>query len=251
MSTQIILLERVEKLGEMGDVVAVKPGYARNFLLPQKRALRATKNNIAYFEAQKKILLAESNKKKTEAQKLAKKLSGLKVPLIRAASESGHLYGSVTSRDIAQGVATESKETINRTQVDINQNFKMVGLFLVDIVLHPEVKVSVTINIARTVEEAEIQAKTGKALVADDDSQNQEDAVPEANVTEQLEDVLEDDALEAEKEKQAEAEEQAALDAEKAVAKEEAKVAKAAVKAEVECNKDAPAEEKPPVEDAI
>ena len=133
-------------------------------------------------------------------EKLAKKLDGLKVPLIRAASESGHLYGSVTSRDIAVEVATESKEAVTRAMIDINQNFKTIGLFPVDVVLHPEVRVSVTVNIARSSEEAGIQAKTGKALVAD--AVEEEEAAPVAETTtEQLEGVLEESALEAEKEK--------------------------------------------------
>lgn len=229
MSTQVILLERVEKLGEMGDVVSVKPGYARNFLLPQKKALRASKENVAYFEAKKKHFEAENDKLKKEAEKLAKKLEGLKVPLVRAASESGQLYGSVNSRDISEQVAAESKEAVTRQMVQINQNFKTIGLFPVDVVLHPEVKVEVTINIARSLEEAKIQAETGRALVSDA-AEDEAPAAEELN-EEALEEVLEEGALEAEKEKAAEeaakaeeeakkAEEKAAADAEKATAEE-------------------------------
>lgn len=229
MSTQVILLERVEKLGEMGDVVSVKPGYARNFLLPQKKALRASKENVAYFEAKKKHFEAENDKLKKEAEKLAKKLEGLKVPLVRAASESGQLYGSVNSRDISEQVAAESKEAVTRQMVQINQNFKTIGLFPVDVVLHPEVKVEVTINIARSLEEAKIQAETGRALVSDA-AEDEAPAAEELN-EEALEEVLEEGALEAEKEKAAEeaakaeeeakkAEEKAAADAEKAAAEE-------------------------------
>ncbi|MGN7437711.1 MAG: 50S ribosomal protein L9 [Alcanivorax sp.] len=166
-STQVILLERVEKLGDLGEIVNVKPGYARNYLLPQKKALRASKTNIAYFEAQKKSLEAENEKKKQEAEKLAKKVGGITVSLIRQASESGQLFGSVNSRDIAKAVADESKEEITRNMVDLNQNVKTIGLIPVDVVLHPEVKIEVTVNIARSPEEAEIQASTGRALVAD------------------------------------------------------------------------------------
>lgn len=183
MATQVVLLERVENLGEMGEVVSVRPGYARNFLLPQKKALRASKENIAYFEAQKKVLQAENEKKRVAAEKTAKKLDGLKAPLIRQASEGGQLYGSVTSRDIAEQVSAASGEKIERSMVNMNQNFKSIGLFTVDIALHPEVKVSVTINIARSLEEAQTQAKTGKALIADSGkgsqkSQEQEERRP-------------------------------------------------------------------------
>lgn len=167
MSTQVILLERVDNLGDLGEIVNVKPGYARNYLLPQKKALRASKANIAYFEAQKKSLEADNEKKKKEAEKLAKKIDGITVSLIRQASESGQLFGSVNSRDIAKAVADESKEDITRNMVDLNQNVKTIGLIPVEVVLHPEVKVEVTVNIARSPEEAEIQESTGRALVAD------------------------------------------------------------------------------------
>ena len=253
MATQVILLERVEKLGNMGDVVNVKPGYARNFLLPQKKALRASKENVAYFEAQKKAIQAESDKQKKEAEKLAKKVEGTKVPLIRAASESGQLYGSVNTRDIAVEAANVSGEAITRPMVKINTNFKTIGLFPVNVQLHPEVVVEITINIARTVEEAEIQAKTGKALVADDTQQEEPQEDPKAAAEEALAEVLEEDALEAEKEKAAKAEEKAAEDAakaeEKAAKKAEKEAAKAAAADEAEEGEVettlAPAEEKP------
>lgn len=166
-STQVILLERVEKLGNMGEIVNVKPGYARNFLLPQKKALRANKENVAYFEAQKKVLEADNEKKKNAAEKLAKTIEGLKVPVIRQASESGQLFGSVNSRDIAASVTETSKETVERNMVKLNQNIKTIGLIPVEVVLHPEVKVEVIVNIARSPEEAQIQADTGRALIAD------------------------------------------------------------------------------------
>lgn len=222
MATQVILLERVARLGNMGDVVNVKPGYARNYLLPQKKALRASKDNVAYFEAQKKTIEADSAKQQKEAEKLAKTIAGIKVPLIRAASESGQLYGSVNTRDIAQEAASVSGEAITRPMVKINTNFKTIGLFPVNIQLHPEVIVELTINIARTPEEAQIQADTGKALVSDDHQEEEAQAVDE----EALADVLEDDALEAEKERSETAEAKAVEDA----AKTEEKSAKRAEK---------------------
>jgi large subunit ribosomal protein L9 len=177
MTTQVILLERVENLGQMGDVVAVKPGYARNFLLPQKKALRATKANVAFFETQRKVLEANNLKRKSEAESMATKLNGLKVTIIRQASESGQMFGSVSSRDIADAV-TESGIKVERNQVLLNQSFKLIGLFPVFIALHPEVKVEITLNIARSVEEAKMQEKSGKALIIDP---NQRDA-PEREV---------------------------------------------------------------------
>ena len=166
MPTEIILLERVEKLGKMGDVVKVKPGYARNFLLPHGKALRATKDNIAQFEAQKKVLEANNAKRKAEAEAVAKKMDSLHVIIVRQASEGGHLYGSVTSRDIADAVAATGMK-VERSQVIVNQAFKTIGLFQVPVALHPEVKVDVTVNIARSEEEAKTQKSMGRALVAD------------------------------------------------------------------------------------
>lgn len=167
MPTEIILLERVEKLGKMGDVVKVKPGYARNFLLPQRKALRATKENLAYFEGQRAALEKLNNERKAEAQKVASKLEGLKVVIIRQASEAGSLYGSVASRDVADALANDAKITIARNQVDLNDAFKTIGLFPVKITLHPEVKVQITLNIARSAAEAATQEKTGKAAIVD------------------------------------------------------------------------------------
>ncbi|HOO82487.1 MAG TPA: 50S ribosomal protein L9 [Alphaproteobacteria bacterium] len=253
MSTQVILLERVEKLGNMGDVVSVKPGYARNYLLPQKKALRASKDNVAYFEAQKKHLQAESDKQKKEAEKRAKKLAGTKVALIRQASESGQLYGSVASRDIAAALTEATGESIDRSMVKLNQNYKLIGLFPIDVTLHPEVTAEITINIARSPEEAEIQAKTGKALVAEGHGDEPSEDERAAAADEVLEDALEEGALEAEKERQAEAEEKAAEDAakaeERATKKAEKDAAKAAAAeaeeaaAEAESGEDTPAEE--------
>jgi len=232
MSTQVILLERVSNLGNMGDVVSVKPGYARNYLLPEKKALRASKDNVAYFEAQKKAIEADSEKQKKEAEKLAKKVADIKVPLIRAASESGQLYGSVNTRDIAQAAAETSGEAITRPMVKINTNFKTIGLFPVNIQLHPEVIVEITVNIARSKEEAQIQADTGKALVSDDTPE--EVQAPEVDADEALAEALEEDALEAEKERAAEAEEKAAEDAAKSEEKSAKRAEKKAAKAEDE-----------------
>lgn len=161
---QVILLERVENLGQMGDVVKVKPGFARNFLLPRQKALRATQDNIAYFDAQKKVLEAENLKKREEAEKVGKKLAGLKAAIIRQAAEAGQLYGSVSARDIAEAVV-EKGFKIDKSQVRMEQAYKILGLYPVKITLHPEVVVEITINIARSKEEAKIQEERGEALI--------------------------------------------------------------------------------------
>lgn len=167
---QVILLERVESLGQMGEVVNVKPGYARNFLLPRQKALRATKENVVYFDGQKKALEAESQKRKVEAEKVAKKLDGVVIAVIRQASEAGQMYGSVTARDIAEGIV-EKGFKVDRTQVRMDRNYKLLGLYPVKIYLHPEVVVNVTINIARSADEAKIQEERGEALVVKTDQQ--------------------------------------------------------------------------------
>lgn len=240
-ATQIILLERVEKLGNMGDVVSVKPGYARNFLLPQKKALRATKDNIAHFETQRKGLEADNAKRKAEAEKIATKIEGAKAPIIRQASEAGQLFGSVTSRDIAEQVSAATGETVTRNMVEMNQNFKLIGLFPVNIVLHPEVKVEIIANIARSDEEAKTQAETGRAAIADDREEEQAAAV-DAPSDEALAEALDDDALEAEKQKLADEAEQAEADAAKAAEKSAEREAKKAAKAAEEAA-NAPEEE--------
>jgi large subunit ribosomal protein L9 len=154
----VILLERVEKLGQMGQVVKVRPGYARNFLLPQKKALRATKENLAYFEKQRTQLEAQNLQRRSEAEQVAQKLEGLSVVVIRQAGESGQLYGSVTARDIADAV-TQAGFTIGRGQVVLDKAIKTLGLYKQRVVLHPEVSVQVTVNVAQSAEEAEMQAK--------------------------------------------------------------------------------------------
>jgi large subunit ribosomal protein L9 len=181
MPTEIILLERVEKLGKMGDVVKVKPGYARNFLLPQRKALRATKENLAYFEGQRKALEAQNAERKAEAEKMAGKLNGLKVVILRQASEAGHLYGSVASRDIADAITAATSMTVARNQVDLNDAFKSIGMFPVKITLHPEVKVQVTLNIARSAEEAKAQEKSGKAAIVDHNADDKKAAQEQAD----------------------------------------------------------------------
>jgi large subunit ribosomal protein L9 len=155
---ELILLQRVEKLGQMGDVVKVKPGYARNFLLPQKKALRANKGNLASFEAQRAQLEATNLKRREEAERLSERMAGLQVVIIRQAGESGSLYGSVSARDIADG-CTEAGMTTSRNQVILEQPIKSLGLTPVRVVLHPEVNLTVMANVARSVEEAEKQAR--------------------------------------------------------------------------------------------
>ena len=157
-AVELILLQRVEKLGQMGDVVKVKPGYARNFLLPQKKAIRANKGNLANFEAQRAQLEAQNLKRKDEAERVAERMQGLSVVVIRQAGESGSLYGSVSSRDIADA-CIEAGMTITRSQVVLDQPIKMLGLATVRVVLHPEVSMPVTVNVARSTEEAEKQGR--------------------------------------------------------------------------------------------
>jgi len=155
---EVILLERVEKLGQMGQVVKVRPGFARNYLLPQKKALRATKENMAYFEKQRVQLEAQNLARRNEAEQVAKKLDGIAVVIIRQAGESGQLYGSVTARDVAEAV-TEAGFTVGRGQVVLDKAIKTLGLHKQRIVLHPEVSVVVAVNVAQSAEEAEMQAK--------------------------------------------------------------------------------------------
>ncbi len=162
---EVILLERIDKLGQMGDVVNVKPGYARNFLLPQKKALRATETNKKYFEAERTQLEARNLEHRTEAEKLGKKMDGTSVIMIRQAGETGQLYGSVNARDISVAV-TEAGFAITRQQVKLGHPIKALGLFDIRVFLHPEVDVTVVANVARSEDEAKIQAKTGKAIVS-------------------------------------------------------------------------------------
>ena len=158
MMVDLILLERVEKLGQMGQIVKVKPGYARNYLLPQKKALRATKQNLAYFESQRAQLEANNLQRRSEATEIGSKLEGLSVVVVRQAGESGQLYGSVSARDIAEAV-TETGFTIEKRQVLLERPIKSLGIHSLKIVLHPEVAVTITANVAQSVEEADMQAR--------------------------------------------------------------------------------------------
>ena len=154
----LILLERVEKLGQMGQRVKVKPGFARNYLLPQKKALRATKENLAYFDSQRAQLEANNLHRKSEATEIGGKLEGLSVVIVRQAGESGQLYGSVSARDIADAVSAAGF-TIEKRQVVLERPIKSLGMHSVRIVLHPEVSVMITANVAQSAEEAAMQAK--------------------------------------------------------------------------------------------
>ena len=162
---QVILLERVEKLGQMGDEVRVKDGFARNFLLPKKKALRANKTNREYFLGQKAQLEARNLEQKKEAEAVGKKLDGKTFTLIRQAGDRGQLYGSVSPRDIA-GAISEGGVTVSRTQVPLDTAIKAIGLVKVYVVLHPEVRVAVTINVARSEDEAERQLR-GEDVLAE------------------------------------------------------------------------------------
>jgi large subunit ribosomal protein L9 len=148
--------------------------------LPQRKALRATKENLAYFEGQRKALEAQNAERKAEAEKEAKKIEGLKVVILRQASEAGSLYGSVASRDIADALSAEAKITVARNQVDLNDAIKSIGLFPVKITLHPEVKVQITLNIARSADEAKAQEKTGKAVIVDHNADDKKAAKEQA-----------------------------------------------------------------------
>jgi large subunit ribosomal protein L9 len=162
---ELVLLQRVEKLGQMGDVVKVRPGYARNFLLPQKKALRATKDNLTYFESRRLELEAQNLKRREEAERVAERVAGLSVVIIRQAGDSGSLYGSVSARDIAVACG-ESGLSIDRSQVVLEHPIKTLGLKPVRVALHPEVVITVTVNVARSPEEAEKQIRD-EAIGAD------------------------------------------------------------------------------------
>ena len=178
---EIILLERVEKLGQMGDVVKVKPGYARNFLLPQGKALRANKANLEKFETEKSQREADNLARRSDAETEAGKMDGLAVNMVRAASEMGQLFGSVTSRDISEAV-TEAGFTITRNQVIMEKSIKALGLHETRVRLHPEVTVTVTVNVARSLDEAETQLRTGVAVTGMINDEDEADEVEVAEV---------------------------------------------------------------------
>jgi large subunit ribosomal protein L9 len=158
----VILLERIERLGKMGDVVKVKPGFARNYLLPQKKALRATAENLAYFETQRARLETVNQARRGEAEESAKRLDGQTVILLRQAGESGQLYGSVTTRDITAALA-EAGFSVERRQVNLTTPIKSLGVYPVRLSLHPEVLATITVNVAKSGEEAEAQATAAAA----------------------------------------------------------------------------------------
>ncbi|MGE4280622.1 MAG: 50S ribosomal protein L9 [Magnetospirillum sp.] len=184
---EVILLERIEKLGQMGDVVKVKPGFARNFLLPQKKALRASKGNLAFFETQRVQLEALNLKRRDEAQAVAVKMDGLKVLMVRQAGESGQLYGSVSGRDVADAIK-ESGYTVERRQVNLDSPIKTLGSYPVRVALHPEVAVTVVITVARSQEEAERAAAAAEAAEAEAEVEE----VVEEIVEEEVEEVVEE-----------------------------------------------------------
>ena len=172
---KVILMERIEKLGQMGDVVNVKPGFARNFLLPRGKAMRATETNRGHFEVQRAQLEAVNLEQRSEAQAVADKMTDVSVVLVRQAGDAGQLYGSVNARDISDAL-TEAGFTIARNQVRQAIPIKNLGLHMVLISLHPEVSIEITANVARSAEEAAIQAETGMAIM----TQAEADAKAEA-----------------------------------------------------------------------
>ncbi len=191
----VILMERVESLGQMGDVVKVKTGYARNYLLPKGKAMRATEENRKQFDSRRVHLEAANLERRSEAQAIAGKVNGITVVLVRQAGEAGQLYGSVSARDIADAVSGAGV-AVSRPQIRLDRPIKTLGLHEVRVSLHPEVVVSVVVNVARSEDEAELQAKTGRALIyregaeeagaADDQAEESpEDVADEAGEDEQ------------------------------------------------------------------
>jgi len=179
---EVILLERIEKLGQMGDVVNVKPGFARNYLLPQKKALRSSKANLAFFEKQRAQLEAANLKRRDEAQAVAGKMEGLSVLMVRQAGESGQLYGSVSGKDVADSIKA-SGYTVERRQVNLDNPIKTLGSYAVRVSLHPEVAVTVTVNVARSQEEAEraaAAAAAAKAAPVEEEAEVVDDVADEA-----------------------------------------------------------------------
>ncbi len=196
---EVILLERIERLGQMGDVVKVKDGYARNYLLPEKKALRASKANLERFETDRTQLEAENLERRGEAEAVAAKMAGLTVVMVRQAGDTGQLYGSVNARDIA-GAVTSAGFTLNRGQVVMDRVIKILGLHPIRVSLHPEVSLQVKVNVARSEEEARLQAAGVDVTATDRDIALEapeveeifeEDAVAEA------ERLVEDEASEA------------------------------------------------------
>lgn len=179
---QVILLERVAKLGQMGEIVNVRDGYARNFLIPKGKALRATERTKASFEERRQQLEARNLEARTEAEKLAGSVEGRSVVILRQASESAQLYGSVSNRDIAEAF-TAADVALDRAQIRLEHPIKHLGLHNVTVALHPEVEVKVVVNVARSAEEADIQAgKAAPRSDEDEDEQDEDDEVSRAIV---------------------------------------------------------------------
>lgn len=185
---KVILLERIARLGQMGETVTVKDGFARNFLLPQGKALRANDANQKYFESKRTQLVANNLERKSEAEKIAEKLEGKSFIAIRQASETGQLYGSVSTRDIAELITADGFSVV-RTQIELVQPIKIIGLHSVALSLHPEVSVTVTVNVARSNDEAERQAK-GEDLSA---VNREEYKLPEIEEDEEDNDFIDED----------------------------------------------------------
>ena len=160
----IILTERINNLGKLGEVVKVKAGYARNYLLPQGKAIRATKENLKVFEKERSQREADNIKNIKEAESLSEKVKGLSIVILRSASETGQLYGSVSNRDISR-LVTNNGFPISYKQVILNKTIKELGIHFIEITLHPEVIIKIKLNVARTQEEAETQEKTGEAVI--------------------------------------------------------------------------------------
>ncbi len=206
---EVILLERIEKLGQMGDVVNVKPGFARNFLLPQKKAMRASEENKSRFADQRAQLEAANIERRGEAAKVGEKMENLMITLIRQAGEAGQLYGSVNAGNVADEV-TAAGFTVDRKQVELPHPIKALGVYTVRVNLHPDVSIGVGVNVARTEDEAKFQAKTGKAVVriGEDDGKAAEKAakadkataaIDEEAIQEQAEEIFEKPEEEIEK----------------------------------------------------
>ncbi len=175
---QVILLERIEKLGQMGDEVSVKPGFARNYLLPQKKALRASKDNRAYFDAKRAELEARNLERRKESEQAAGKIDGVTIVMVRQAGESGQLYGSVSARDITEALGKESIH-VERGQIQLNRQIKTIGLHPVQIRLHPEVLANITVNVARSAAEAEAQEAAERTVTPEEQQEIAEQAVEE------------------------------------------------------------------------
>jgi large subunit ribosomal protein L9 len=180
---QVILLERVDQLGQMGDVVRVKQGYARNYLLPQRKALRATKENVGYFESRRAQLEADNLKRRSEAEAVSGKMDKARVSVVRQAGESGQLYGSVNARDVADGL-TAAGYTVQKRQVVIDRPIKTIGIHTVRVILHPEVTIGVLVNVAQSDEEAKLQFERfdrgENPVLRGTDAEQEEAPAPEA-----------------------------------------------------------------------